>query len=241
MVKYSSCFDTHEELVIQPYRGGVRLVKPGPSEHGPNNSLASLNQLPIGICFVDKEQLVKGGNDTIAQMVNAVSIQDMMDTTSDDYWTADFSNRIKSHVRKVIASKSMIIVEETGEGIDGAHTLQGMSFKYPWYHRDTVIGMFNYTLPIDPSSLESFALTLTQIMTTGLLGPNPYIPSNPHPEIELTQRENEVLKLLLKGHTAKSMARILTLSYRTIEHYIKNIRLKANCASKIELIQKYSN
>jgi len=242
MVDYSSCFDIHEELFIQPYRGGIQLVKPGCETEGVNNRLTNLNELPIGVCFTDTDHHLIGGNDRIAEMVNAVSIDDMIGGTPDRYWKKDLCERLLANEKKIFETQSMMIVEESGSGIDDSHVLQALSFKYPWFYEDKVIGMFNYSIPIDPRSLATFSSTLTQIMTIGLLGPHADIPSfNLHPEVKLTQRENEVLTLLLKGHTAKSIAMILTLSHRTVEHHIEKIRLKANCASKLELIQMYSN
>lgn len=54
--------------------------------------------------------------------------------------------------------------------------------------------------------------------------------------INLTKREFECLFWCVNGKTAKETARILSLSPRTVEDYIKNIKQKLGCESKIELI-----
>ncbi len=56
-------------------------------------------------------------------------------------------------------------------------------------------------------------------------------------DIRLTQREMQCLQLTIKGFTAKKIAKELGLSFRTIEEYMTNIRVKAGVNSKSELIE----
>lgn len=53
----------------------------------------------------------------------------------------------------------------------------------------------------------------------------------------LTRRENEVLFFLLRGRTAKEIASVLSLSSRTVEHYIDSIKSKLHCKHKRELME----
>lgn len=54
--------------------------------------------------------------------------------------------------------------------------------------------------------------------------------------IELTQRENEIVKLLAEGKAAKEMSGILNISIHTIYTHRKNIMKKLNISSPVELI-----
>lgn len=54
----------------------------------------------------------------------------------------------------------------------------------------------------------------------------------------LTKRETEVLRYVILGYTAKRVAIILNISYRTVETYIENIKFKLRCNSKGEIIEK---
>ena len=54
----------------------------------------------------------------------------------------------------------------------------------------------------------------------------------------LTQRQLEVLKYLILGYTAKKIAISLDISYRTVENYIEILKLKLQCNSKGEMIEK---
>ena len=51
-----------------------------------------------------------------------------------------------------------------------------------------------------------------------------------------TKREAECMVWLLKGKTINSVANILRLSPRTVEYYIKNMKIKVGCRTKFELI-----
>jgi DNA-binding CsgD family transcriptional regulator len=52
----------------------------------------------------------------------------------------------------------------------------------------------------------------------------------------LSQREREVVNLLLKGKSNKQMAFLLSVSERTIEFHLSNIYTKMNVGSRIELV-----
>jgi DNA-binding CsgD family transcriptional regulator len=54
----------------------------------------------------------------------------------------------------------------------------------------------------------------------------------------LTKRELECLFLMLEGKTAKEIAIILKISYRTVETYLEKIKIKLNCQHKHELRDK---
>ncbi|MBI5448679.1 MAG: helix-turn-helix transcriptional regulator [Gammaproteobacteria bacterium] len=55
----------------------------------------------------------------------------------------------------------------------------------------------------------------------------------------LSKQQSQCFRLLLEGKTAKNISVILKLSPRTVEEYIKIIRLKLNARSSKELIAKY--
>ena len=52
----------------------------------------------------------------------------------------------------------------------------------------------------------------------------------------LSQREREVVNLLLKGKSNKQMALLLSVSESTIEFHLSNIYAKMNVGSRIELV-----
>ena len=56
---------------------------------------------------------------------------------------------------------------------------------------------------------------------------------------ELTPREKDLLRLIMKGHTYKEMATLLNISFHTVNHHLKNLYLKTDVRSKSELLAKY--
>lgn len=55
---------------------------------------------------------------------------------------------------------------------------------------------------------------------------------------KLSKREMDVAKQMIQGYSANEIALQLSLSKRTVESYIENLKTKLACYSKAELIQK---
>lgn len=58
-------------------------------------------------------------------------------------------------------------------------------------------------------------------------------------EITLSVQKSRCMQELLKGKTAKEIARCLNLSPRTVEHYLEDVRSKVGCRSARELLTLY--
>lgn len=56
------------------------------------------------------------------------------------------------------------------------------------------------------------------------------------PEIELTPRELDVLRLLVRGNTNRQIADLLDLSIRTVENHRANLLGKLGLVSRVELV-----
>ena len=61
-----------------------------------------------------------------------------------------------------------------------------------------------------------------------------------YPDIYFTSREYDCVTQLLKGKTIKGIAKLYSLSPRTVEFYIKNMKIKLNCITRDELLEKVS-
>ena len=59
----------------------------------------------------------------------------------------------------------------------------------------------------------------------------------PAPAVQLTDREREVLQLVVKGYTSKKMAEILCLSPRTIDHHRARLLRKFNMKNTVDLVK----
>lgn len=60
-------------------------------------------------------------------------------------------------------------------------------------------------------------------------------------EDSLSNREHEVLQMLLDGKTYREIASDLYISENTVKYHVKNIYKKYGCSSRKELIQKYNS
>ncbi len=57
-----------------------------------------------------------------------------------------------------------------------------------------------------------------------------------YPGIYLTTREAECACFLLRGYTSKGIGRALALSTRTVDFYIKRMKVKLSCRRREQLI-----
>ena len=60
----------------------------------------------------------------------------------------------------------------------------------------------------------------------------------PENAVHLTNKEEVILFHLLRGKTAKMLAKLLDNSPRTIEAHIANMKMKFDCATKADLVSK---
>ncbi len=65
-----------------------------------------------------------------------------------------------------------------------------------------------------------------------------YYLGDQYPGVYLTKREAECMFWIVQNHTIGSTALKMQLSARTVEFYVKNMKLKLHCASKTQLIEK---
>ena len=58
------------------------------------------------------------------------------------------------------------------------------------------------------------------------------------PDVQLSKREMEVLRLVLQGKSNKQIALSLDISVSTVEFHLKNVYAKFQVSSRVELILK---
>jgi len=57
-----------------------------------------------------------------------------------------------------------------------------------------------------------------------------------YPGVYFTRREAQCMVMLLDGKTMKEVGGDLSLSSRTVEYYVKNMKMKMDCRTKSELV-----
>jgi DNA-binding CsgD family transcriptional regulator len=117
-----------------------------------------------------------------------------------------------------------------------------LSIKSPWYDDENhIAGVFGCSIVLGQHSLAESLSAIVQLglfdsdklPTTQQIPPSNFKINNAY----LSKREIECLKLTIKGYTAKRIGQELTISYRTVEDYLNNIKMKTGTSSKAELIE----
>jgi len=115
--------------------------------------------------------------------------------------------------------------------------------KSPLYdNNNNIAGTIFTGQNITNTSALEFGSLLAKIKVEGvkndLLGQDSYMIGNRFGKIPLTSRESEVLFFVLRGKTAKTIAKILGVSPRTIEKYQRNLKFKFDTENLPALIDQ---
>lgn len=102
-------------------------------------------------------------------------------------------------------------------------------------HNNIVTGLIYHCLPRRKD--EVFRL-LSQFDDKLNLGTSHYTLKNHQNKYDLSTREYECVFLLIRGKSAKEIGMLLSLSKRTVESYIENIKNKMDCKNKAEILVK---
>lgn len=104
-----------------------------------------------------------------------------------------------------------------------------------------VSGVLFNLMDVSQTGLLKYHMDLTKI-TDKFRGkkpqPSSYILSQTSKPFQLTGQQENCLFLLIRGKTSKEIAKILGISYRTVEAHIAAIKHLLNCQNKSELIEK---
>lgn len=115
--------------------------------------------------------------------------------------------------------------------------------KSPLYDtQNRVIGTIFLGQDITNSSTLELGALLSRMkiegITNELLGQDSYMMGTKFSKIKLTNQESEVLFFILRGKTAKIIARTLNISSRTVEKYTNNLKYKFGVYNLHELIDQ---
>lgn len=165
---YSSKYDTSEELLIQPWNGGVRLIEPHPELSG--ISVGQMLAMPFNVYFKNNNSINLNVNETTVQNNGFLSKKDAIGKSSRDVATSDSAEFIIEHDKTVLSLKSLIMRDEHFVRLRDNAKLQKLAIKLPWYHADNeVIGLFGCSIVIGKESSCSFTEALSSLIKMGLL------------------------------------------------------------------------
>lgn len=226
----------HLESILQRTRSGVTLSPPVNAPHPA--SVQSFMDLPVNIYFMDRNSVMQRMNERTAETSGYLSAKDAIGKSLRDVSKLETISHILDNDRAVVTSGRCKIDSESYIRHDG-HDMVAVSFKFPWLRNNTIAGIFGCSILLDSTCGQGMSSILNKLLQTGLLTPamTTSIPLIQLANIHFDQRDHEIMRLLVRGKTAKQIACVLALSYRTIEHRIENIKQKLRVTSKAELIE----
>lgn len=246
--------DTHSDLLVLPTGGGVQLIKPEKNFSSRLMSVKNLFDLPIKTFFVNQDggQFVDMNelhfDSYVCPSLGYSSRKDLTGKKLESIYRKDAAAELIRNSCHVLAAKEMKIFDEVLLRVDDVK-FSSLVLKFPWFNESySLIGVFGFSILTDNKILPtgfSLSESLELIAKTGLLGSDQRV-KNFHKfvyksvidDVYLSQQEMRCIKLLIRGMTAKMIARTLKISHRTVESYLEILKLKFRVNTKIELIDK---
>src|SRR5438105_3463783 len=114
--------DTHPELLIQPHKNGVKLVKPN-NQLTSSTSIETLFSMPLIIYFVNSNDTFIDTNH-LTRVINIpknsgyYSDMDLKDTPFSSVFSKSVVEMLGHNNRQVLSNKKMTIFEEAGLRLD---------------------------------------------------------------------------------------------------------------------------
>jgi DNA-binding CsgD family transcriptional regulator len=236
--------DISDELIVERWERGVRLVRPDQHCHHNEYSctVSAMLRLPVNFYFMNGDSILMKINERTAQTCGYVSRQDAIGKSVRNVSKRATAQYIIKNDREIVCTQSFKVTTETYTRLDDVD-LTAISIKFPWYANENLVGILGCSILMgyDDAVLLTDAITL--LMQTGLLAPphqatHLILPGWQCDTVYFNQREADILYHLVRGKTAKTIARIVGVSHRTVEHRLEQIKIKLGVSSKSELIEK---
>lgn len=234
--------DISNEFILERYHNGIKLVKENNHYNldKPNLILGNFMKLPMNIFFNNKQIAYTFANDVTTENCGYNSVKDMLGKSPLDYYKRDFAVPIVLQHNKVLSNNQMMFVEQDTMTIKDELLVHYLTVLFPWYNQDNeIVGTFGCGILLGTHSLSEslFSLFSLGLLNSQNLATNTQFTNIPN-HIHFSKREKECINLLLAGKKTSEMADMLSLSKRTVEYYIENIKCKLNVTSKTDLILK---
>ena len=228
----------NEDLILQRSWQGVKLTQPRPQTSSHDASIGQIMRLPMNFYFMNRDSIMQKMNDKTAESSGYISAQDAVGKSIRDVSRQNSIYEILSNDQLVIATKSQLIKTETYTSSHDTD-MTALSIKFPWFDGHQVAGIFGCSILLNHPNAPDLAEALSLLIQSGLLISQftPAISVREINGIYMDQRDWDILNLLVRGKTAKQSARILGISFRTVEHRLEAIKQKLLVSSKSELIE----
>jgi DNA-binding CsgD family transcriptional regulator len=143
--------------------------------------------------------------------------------------------------QKVVKNESEVLSLYICQYSLGWKTL--LSSKKPIHDaEDQLTGIFGHVMDVSHTNILQWSLPLNifdnkKFNDSDNKKPKIYILNKEQTPLPLSRRQQTCLFLLIRGKSAKEIAKILDISYRTVEVHLALIKQKLDCNSRSQLIE----
>lgn len=206
------------------------------------NTRCLMNNIP-GLVFIKSITSNFAGCSNEFLKLTQVNKKNIIGLTDYDLPWANYADLYQQRDKKVIKEKSAFTYLELMP-IDKNTVLTVQVLKHPFKNSEgKILGVFGQTTVMSSKNkLGKLLSTITLIDKKNTLysesAPKSYQISSYNKLLQLTPRESECLFLLVRGKSAKEIAKFLLISHRTVEEHVEHIKQKMNVSTRFELIAK---
>lgn len=208
------------------------------------NELSLLNQLTGWILCTDMTHKINYSNERYSYVAGFNNVEEILGTTPDELRckAAECADIFIKQNQQVMNERATLkIIDIHPYRNDEIAIL--LTYKTPLLdNNNNVLGVLCQANEISQHALLNLVSTLAKTDKKyhchNNINQRSYRISNKFEKSELTNREMECLFYYLRGKTAKEMASIFSISKRTVETHIANIKIKLDTQTRFDLIDK---
>jgi DNA-binding CsgD family transcriptional regulator len=225
------------DMILQRHQHGVMLARSEVVQNraAPNlksNDIQSCLESPYEFFMMDPSNRIILVNNNVAITCGADSNTEMTGQSPARYFDKSSANLIKKYDENVLCHQRMQFDEYDLIRKDESIS-HYMAIRMPLYDEyKNMIGVVGYSLILGRHSFSKFITDMLNQHAPFVTNSSPY----KFDEIYLSLRERQCLQLLIRGKTMREIAVNLTISPRTVECYVENLKTKFGVKRKSELI-----
>lgn len=205
-----------------------------------------INAFPVTVYAKDGTGRYLAGNHCISRLAGLSSVSDLLDKTDRELcWGASFDTLIANDHEVMDRGEALFRIEPVVDAL--GHAVNMLSLKLPVQNLAAeCVGVLGISLnPLDYKATDFFDMVAQIAQSFGAKQDLPqFTMADRAPVVDtreillkrLTPREQDCVRCLVKGMSAKETAQVLNLSYRTIEVYFEKIKSKLGVHKKTEIL-----
>lgn len=201
-------------------------------------------QFPGLVIFKDLNSVYKGVNQLAAELLGFKKIDELIGIADYDIRceAAIFAGLARDFDKLTISEKEVKTLDVIKYADGKIWTLIDTK-KLVFNKNKDPVGILCHAMPVKNENLTKIAVNLLKInqrknstsqIECGIFS----LTNEKYNHYRLSKQESFCLFFLVRGNTAKLIAKKMNISFRTVESYLENIKIKLNCKNKSELIAK---